>query len=546
MKNFMSLRILDLFGGVINRVGADYKMVRRIMQVKLTLDRRRVPTLFNDSNKKDKDQDKNYFFWSMLFYMFIGSVVLVPIVVLGENYMFQMSLIFGVLMFMIMTLLISDFSSVLLDLRDKNILGTKPVSSKTINVAKILHILIYMMLLTFSLCGTALIAALFRHGFVFFIVFLVSIIFADLLIVVLTALFYLLILRVFDGEKLKDIITYVQIVLSIGITVGYQFVGRLFNFSDLQFTYESKFWHLFIIPSWYGSTFDMILNNHYTSYNITSAILAFGVPIIAICIYIKLIPVFERNLQKLNQHGERKKKSRNFAEAVSVLFSINRYERTYFKFAYNMFKTERDFKLKVYPSLGIALVFPYIMLFNILQGQGFGSLSNSKMYLWLYMSALIIPNIVMMSKHSSQWKGSWIYRMVPYDSKEFIIKGTLKAALARLVVPIYIINAGVFIGLFGVSIIPDIVVIFISLLAFTVICFIGLDKGLPFSENFEVVKETEGLKFLGLIIVLGVFAFLHYIFLTFKLGIYLYLVLLLIFNFLIWKIGIRLGSKKVL
>lgn len=47
-------------------------------------------------------------------------------------------------MFVIGTSFIADFAYVLLDVRDKNLLGITGVSSKTINAAKITNILIYM------------------------------------------------------------------------------------------------------------------------------------------------------------------------------------------------------------------------------------------------------------------------------------------------------------------------------------------------------------------------------------------------------------------
>ena len=52
--------------------------------------------------------------------------------------------------FIIMTTLIADFSSVLLDVRDRSILSTKPISAKTINAAKFMHIFIYLTYLTIA------------------------------------------------------------------------------------------------------------------------------------------------------------------------------------------------------------------------------------------------------------------------------------------------------------------------------------------------------------------------------------------------------------
>lgn len=70
--------------------------------------------------------------------------------------MLMMSLLFSIVMFLITTTLISDFSTVMLDLRDKNILFSKPVDRRTLNMAKSLHILIYLLTLTLTFTGPSL------------------------------------------------------------------------------------------------------------------------------------------------------------------------------------------------------------------------------------------------------------------------------------------------------------------------------------------------------------------------------------------------------
>ena len=143
MDDFRSLRILDTFKALFIKLDIDYPVMRRILQVKLTLDERRVPSIFNGEVKKEG----SIYLKTLALYAFYG-LILIPFIILGENYMFQMSLVFGVILFILMTTMISDFSTVLLDLRDKSILNTKPISRKTINAAKIIHVIIYMSFIT--------------------------------------------------------------------------------------------------------------------------------------------------------------------------------------------------------------------------------------------------------------------------------------------------------------------------------------------------------------------------------------------------------------
>lgn len=250
MKEFRTLLFLDWFQGLFTRLGFDYRLLRRILQVKLTMDQRRVPTIFQQQGRK-KGKDENRFIKSLWVYALFGLFV-IPFIVMGDQYIFQMSITFTVLIFIVMTSMISDFSVVILDIRDHTILFTKPVERKTISLAKTLHVFIYLFFLTGSLTAIPLVVGLINQGLSFFFIFLAGIILMNIFIVVFTAMLYYFILQYFDGEKLKDIINYVQIGLSIGLAVGYQVVARSFEFVDLTISFTPDWWNIFLPPSGSG------------------------------------------------------------------------------------------------------------------------------------------------------------------------------------------------------------------------------------------------------------------------------------------------------
>ena len=285
MKDFKILRFIDKFKSLFESFGVDYDIMRKILQLKFVLNERNVPTVMKNNSSKKKEEG-NSFIKSLWFYALLG-LMLVPFVISKGNYLFQMSFLFGILMFMMMTILISDFSSVLLDLKDKNIILSKPVNGKTLSLAKTIHITIYMFYITFSFTAPALLVSLYKHGFLFFTIFLLEIILMDLLIVALTALLYLLILKFFDGEKLKDIINYVQILLTIALSIGYQLIGRLFDFSDIMnINFVPKWWQCLIPSVWFGGPFELILNNNHGSHIILFSALALIIPVLSIILYI--------------------------------------------------------------------------------------------------------------------------------------------------------------------------------------------------------------------------------------------------------------------
>jgi hypothetical protein len=547
MKDFYVLKLLDRLKPLFVTLGVDYHKMRRILQIKLIMDGRRVPTVTGNSgkNKSDSEDDGNKFLKSLWFYGFMG-LIMIPFVILGDNYIFQMSFVFGILMFMIMTSLISDFSSVLLDIRDKNIIFSKPVESRTLSFAKAIHVFIYMFFLTIALAGPALVAALIRHGLVFFTIFLVQLILIDLFIVVITALLYLLILKFFDGEKLKDIINYVQIGLSITITLGYQLVGRLFSISELKVAFEPKWWQYFIVPVWFGAPFEVIMKGAYSLTFILFSTLAVLVPIISIILYIKLMPSFERNLQKLNNNVDTKasKGSSGLTNWMLNIICSGREEKIFFGFAVNMLRNERDFKLKVYPSLGFAMIFPFIFIFNSLRDGGLQSLASGKSYLNIYFCALFLPTVVLMMKYSGKHEGSWIYKVLPTKNSAPIFKGVLKAFIVKLLVPLYVVEGIVFTAIFGTRILPDLILVFLTMLLFTVLCFAVVKKALPFSQPFEAAQQGDGMVFLPLMLLLGLLAAIHFASTMYAWGIYIYMLVLVLANVVAWKKAFNISIEN--
>lgn len=550
MKKFKVLKFLDKFKGLFEKLGVDYEIMRKILQVKLVMDGRRVPTIMNNSNKKKEKEEENSFFKSLGIYALFGLII-VALIIPKSNLIFQMSCVFGILMFMIMTTLISDFSSVLLDIRDKNIIFSKPVNHKTINAAKFIHVCIYMFSLTIAFSGLALVVSLIRHGFIFFILFFVEVVLMDLFIIVLTAFLYFGILKFFDGEKLKDIINYIQIALSIAVSVGYQLIGRLFDIIDINIVFTPKWWQYFIIPMWFAAPFSCILENSSNIYYIIFSILAVTVPVISILIYIKIVPSFERNLQKLNVNsGKADKGKKKLFYKLSKAFCSNKQEEIFFRFTYDMIKNEREFKLKVYPSLGLAFVFPFLFLFReIGRSKGFSQwlsyMASTKYYLNIYFCALLLPTAVMMMKYSGRYKGAWIYKVMPIKELASIFKGTLKACIIKLIVPIYLFQSIIFTMVFGIKILPHLVLVFINMMFFTIICFKSMEKSLPFSESFQSTQQSQGLIMIPLMILLGILAGIHYKCAFTYGGTYVYMAVMLVVDVLLWNKTFNISWNKI-
>ncbi len=548
MKDFFVLKVLDRFKFIFKTLKIDYPIMRKILQIKFIVDNRRVPMMFGNNVKNLHDKN-NLFIKSLWIYSLLGGVIIIPLVFFSDSMIYQMSIIFGLILFLITSSVISDFSSVLLDIREKTIIGTKPINSRTISAAKFIHIVTYMYFLTLSIALPGILAFLiknwvlegFVYSFLFVLLFIIELTFLDLFIVVLTTLLYLFILKFFDGEKLKDIINYVQIITAITLVMGYQFLGRAFIFfSDSRIEFTPEWYHYLIMPLWFGSTFEMLFKPDYNPNLIIYSCLAVVVPIISFLIYLKLIPTFEANLLKLNQNQLKGKPIKK--KLLGKIITRDNEERLFYRFTSQMMKSERGFKLRVYPSLGFSLIFPLIFLLNGV--SSINNIASTKLYFFIYFCVYLLPAVIIMLQYSVNYKAAWIYNATPIKELGKISKAALKAFITNLILPIYIIESAVFLYLFGYQIIPDLIIIFITILVFTVISYKIVVHHLPFTESFENYDKSQGVIALLMMLLLGGFAIVHLIFTLFNYGSYIYLVILLVINLLLWKYSFNFNERS--
>jgi len=92
--------------------------------------------------------------------------------------------------------------------------------------------------------------------------------------------------------------------------IGYQLVAHSFDFIEMKVTFSIKWWHFFIPPIWYSAPFEWLLHQQTERVFVAFTTLALLIPILSIFFYIKRMPAFEKNLQKLTEQSKGKKETR--------------------------------------------------------------------------------------------------------------------------------------------------------------------------------------------------------------------------------------------
>ncbi|WP_326909538.1 hypothetical protein [Sedimentibacter sp. MB31-C6] len=541
---FLSLKILDKFQKVFEICGIDYEIMRMILNTKLTLDNRRAPVIANQNKKNESEQTsliKRY-----LMHLLFG-LMLAFFIYFIEDEMIRMTYFSGAFFFMTTMYLISDFSFVLLDTKDKNILLTKPINSKVVSLSKVLHILIYMFRLNAFIAGPSLVAIVMTNGLLAIPIFLIEILLMDLLIFLLTAFIYLLILRFFDGELLRNIINLIQILLTILVTIGYQIAIRMIDFSTLEnIAYKFEIHNYFNPILWFGAPFEIIFNKGREIHFFVFTVLLIAVPLICFIIYLKLSKKMESLLLKLESEGREKPSKHRIEVLIGKLINRNETVKQSYHFTNAVLRSDRSLKLKVYPSLSMGILLPVLMIFNMgMRGSGYEASGFESFF--LYFNFIAFPPVLDLVQYSTAWKGSFVYAISGFDNIKELYKGVLKSIATRLLIPLLIFNGIIYIVLFKEKFIIDIITIMlVSIVILPIIgkiYFTEFPFSLPINESNQSKSIDKYFMSLG---VAACFLILHIISHKIPMGNWIYIGMLIICIPLSWKFAVpkRLFIKK--
>ena len=535
MEDFFSLKILDLFRPLFEAFGVEYEKMRLIVNMKLTLDKR----------KNNSSENKNSLMQSVILYLIIGFVAS-RIIVMPLDIMTKMTVLFALIFVMLLTCFITDFSSVILDTYDRHIIGITDVKDITLNMAKIVHIIIYISIMSFSISAFSILMILMAYNIGFCLLFILCMILMDFLLIMMTSVIYYLLIKIFKGEKLKDVLNLFQIFMILVFSIMYYFITSSLSDIQINYTFSIKAYDLFIPFMWFASLFCVIFYGKIQTLYIIMAILGIIVPILSILIYIKLTPAFERNLDKLEQVSYNEKDSKSKKSFVSKLgnkICKNNEEKSFFEFIYINLSRDREFKTRVYPTLASGIIMPLVLLIvtydrSMSIMEYLKSLSTTNNFLNIYLAVILLQNCILLLKYSKEYEASFIYDVLPISKKKNIYSAEFKVIIIKLFVPVFIIIGIPYLILFKSKFIVHLLIAFVSTIFISMGTFRVNDKSLPFSEDYAVTANTSNflniIKSIGFV---GAAVLLHYLIILKAPYIFsvAYLILLILIMKIIWN-----------
>lgn len=520
------LRFFLLGKPFLRRLDVNANHLEAILTAKLTMDNRRVSGIGSMGNRNQNKEPKNSTLGTMLFSLVMGLMFLVSFAT-GNSLTSHLTVFYSMFIFMLSGLLITDFTSVLLDVRDNYIIIPKPVNDATFIVSRLLHIAIHISKIVVPLVLPTSIAVVIQSGLITFFVFLVMVLLSTLFTVFLINGLYLGIIRITTPEKFQGILTYIQILFAILIFSFYQIMPRLVERLNLDKVNMEDLNHIRWLPTfWFAEATSALGSLGITGNQWISVAASILVPVVSLTVVIKfLAPAFNRRISALGsgvsepareKKGGQNRKQNSYSEIMSSVFTRDKVVKSGFLFSWKMMLRSREFKLKIYPTFGYFVVMTAMFFINE-KNLTLGSFSETsplakRIFLIMnYFFAMVIFTSIFYIGKSEKFRASWIFYVVPIDKPGKLIKGAVISLLISLYFPVLLVFSSVFVFLMGVKIIPDLILAVSCMFMLTSVLANLIMDELPFSNpyiNAERGKTTYR-NLIGLFIA-GLCGLFHY------------------------------------
>lgn len=508
-------------------LGVDPNHLQTILEIKLKMDaRRRSPFSYGRSAKSSNGDLKAQDLLTMFFYLLTGGMF-----VLFNTYMDHqasaVTLFFSGWMILLALTLISDFTDVLIDVRDNYILLPRPVSNRTIVIGRILHIVFYL---------TKLVVPFFIPGIIYFFVrfglgggflFLLMAFISTVLALFLVNLVYLVLIQFTSPWRFREVIGYIQIFFTASVLVGYNLFSRIITLFDLEKInlLDRLAWRL-LPPAWLGALWEWWIEGAQNPYLIFMGLLALVAPFLAVWLSSRLLTQnFNQKLLAIGEGGggesERKLKKRQAGGAgwmfrTAGWWRMAPQERAVYELAWRLTQRSRDFKLKFYPSFVFFPVY-FVLLFTTGSSaywmERLTHLQENPISLvLLYFMLLMLSTALQTVTFSDHFKSAWVFIASPVQQPGLLLSGLFKMAVTRFYYPLFAVVLAFYLAAGGLSMLDDCLLAFFANQVIVLAAALVSPRHLPFSRPWSDQTKGTGVSaaFFSMFLA-GIIGFGHYL-----------------------------------
>jgi hypothetical protein len=551
MINRFLIGLVLMPSSIYAKMGVNVNHLRAILQVKLMMDDRR-PNTFEQIKQDSKKRALNFATIVKMVVMSLFGLLFIFPFFITSNTTTQFTLYFSMFIFFLAATLISDFTSVLIDVRDNQIILPKPISDKTFLLSRLLHIIIHISKLVIPLNFAGIITIGITKGIAAAFLFFGILPFAVVFTIFLINALYLVILKVTTPEKFKSAITYFQIIFAVLIYGSYQIIPRMIDETTIEnFAIPENGWMIAAPPYWFAAAWSSLYHLKGSWYQIAATSLSFTMPVFSVWLIIKYFaPSFNRKLAMISGSDQAEHKTAtsidasklpktSLMEKLSSVFTKSGAERMGFEFTWMMTGRSRDFKIKTYPFFGYLAVY-LVMFFIKKKNFSLDSIRNDEnsakilLLIAIYMIGMLLMQAITNVRVSDKYKAAWIFFTTPIKQPGNVISGATKALIFKFYLPFALAVSFALIPFLGWTILPNIILGLCNQLCIAFLMVYITVRDLPFANaDIGTAKGSKFAKSMLMLLLPFGMAGIHYLIYSFTAVVFILAILAVIAVWLI-------------
>ncbi|RKY81640.1 hypothetical protein DRQ07_03525 [candidate division KSB1 bacterium] len=348
-------------------------------------------------------------------------------------------------MVMVFFAVLHEFDIILINPDDMEIIGYRPVHSKTFSAAKLANFVIYISLLSASLTFLPGAIAFFLnestviYPFLLFFSASVSSLVTGFFVVIL----YTLLLQRISAVKLKEFITYMQVGFTLVIFLVYQLIPRI-DPRVLQSGFNDVSLWFLLAPSVWFTGFTEIFSKNPDLFIIYASFAG---------VIASIIVIFTGGM-KFSAAGagylsEKLKES----ESVSVKpgtvsqkagFGKSSETKAGYFLTMLMIKRDRSVKAGILSLSAIVAASALMSYFDGTMTDPFIKESGTGFSYAFMFSIFIVFAFINFIQYSTDWEGAWVFKISPMRNPGKLYRGANAVILSRVLVPVYLVVFAVY------------------------------------------------------------------------------------------------------
>lgn len=491
------LAVFDRLSWLVRLLGGDHARFRAILRVKLIVDDRREHGVLGMPGRSST----RGFLTTLAFYALMGAPgggFLVEV----ESPTMALLLANGFLLAVLTMALISDYTDVVVDSADTATLGHLPVSARTVLLARLAHIAVYLGLSGVAVSAFTLVVGSVRLHPLFAPVYLATLAAMLVFVVAVAVSVLLLLMRWTDVERFKDVVLYFQIGSMLFILFAYLGVSEALDYEDFRSGWApSGAWTWLLPPCWFSAPIELLLGDDSPPVLMRTAV-AVVVPANAAYLLVHVLaPSFQRLVDREAREGRESvraeapvRRPQGPALLLRRAFLRSPEERLGFDLCARLSARDRLFKSQVYPWMAILVGLPLLGLL----GEGseiVDKLAHSPHSLvLLYAIALATPIATFDLTYTRDARPAWMYEALPIRARSEVILGGIKAVLVRFTLPLFAVYGLFFAAAFGWRGLLDTVLVLAVSVCAGLLAPIAVGRWLPFSQEISLIYKGGTLK----------------------------------------------------